>query len=170
MTSPHRENSFLHCCMTSSHRKYRFLHCCLLDRVYRAVAWQRVDQIRYSIYHCVLTYTLNIQQDRRAYLTFFCILWRIQLEKTPVAMLWDRKHHASVATVVHATIEKLEGSGVFCSVLAEENRNRRRDTCMSRREQESWTWISTRLKPGMTVLVKANSSLTDQTTKSSGPD
>jgi hypothetical protein len=25
------------------------MYCCVLDRVYRAVAWQRVDQIRYNI-------------------------------------------------------------------------------------------------------------------------
>jgi hypothetical protein len=25
------------------------IHCCTLERVYRAVAWQRVDQIRYNI-------------------------------------------------------------------------------------------------------------------------
>jgi hypothetical protein len=31
--------------------KHSFPYCCVLDRVYRAVAWQRVDQIRYSIKH-----------------------------------------------------------------------------------------------------------------------
>jgi hypothetical protein len=35
--------------VTSSHREHRSLHCYVLDHVYRAVAWQRVDQIRYSI-------------------------------------------------------------------------------------------------------------------------
>jgi hypothetical protein len=25
------------------------IYCCMLDRVYRAVAWQRVDQIRYNM-------------------------------------------------------------------------------------------------------------------------
>jgi hypothetical protein len=29
VTSPHRENSFLYCCVTSSHRKHKFLHCCV---------------------------------------------------------------------------------------------------------------------------------------------
>jgi hypothetical protein len=32
------------------HRKHRLLYCCVLGRVYRAVAWQRVDQIRYNMY------------------------------------------------------------------------------------------------------------------------
>jgi hypothetical protein len=32
---------------------------------------------------------------------------------------------------------------------------------MSRREQKSWSWISRRLRTGLTVLVKANSNLTD---------
>jgi hypothetical protein len=31
------------------HGKHSFLYCCVLDRVYRAVAWQRVDQICYNI-------------------------------------------------------------------------------------------------------------------------
>jgi hypothetical protein len=31
------------------HRKHSLVYCCVLDRVYRAVAWQRVDQIRYNI-------------------------------------------------------------------------------------------------------------------------
>jgi hypothetical protein len=26
-----------------------FIYCCVLDRVYRVVAWQRFDQIRYNI-------------------------------------------------------------------------------------------------------------------------
>jgi hypothetical protein len=26
-----------------------FIHCCVLDRVYRAVAWQRFDEICYSM-------------------------------------------------------------------------------------------------------------------------
>jgi hypothetical protein len=30
-------------------RKYIFLYCCVLDRVYRAVAWQSFDQIGYNI-------------------------------------------------------------------------------------------------------------------------
>jgi hypothetical protein len=30
-------------------QKHSFLYCCVLDCVYRAVVWQRVDQIRYSI-------------------------------------------------------------------------------------------------------------------------
>jgi hypothetical protein len=30
------------------HGKHSLLYCCLLDRVYRAVAWQRVDEIRYN--------------------------------------------------------------------------------------------------------------------------
>jgi hypothetical protein len=37
-----------------------------------------------------------------------------------------------------------------------------RNTYISKRAQKSWSWISRRLKPGMTVLVKASSSLTDQ--------
>jgi hypothetical protein len=31
------------------YRKHSFLYCCVLNRVYRAVAWQRVDKIRYNI-------------------------------------------------------------------------------------------------------------------------
>jgi hypothetical protein len=31
------------------HRKHSLVYCCVLDRVYRAVAWQRVDGIRYNI-------------------------------------------------------------------------------------------------------------------------
>jgi hypothetical protein len=30
------------------YRKHSFLYCCVLDSVYRAVAWQRVDQIHYN--------------------------------------------------------------------------------------------------------------------------
>jgi hypothetical protein len=30
------------------HRKHSLIYCCVLGRVYRTVAWQRVDQIRYS--------------------------------------------------------------------------------------------------------------------------
>jgi hypothetical protein len=30
-------------------QKTQVLHCCVLDRVYRAVAWQHVDEIRYNI-------------------------------------------------------------------------------------------------------------------------
>jgi hypothetical protein len=36
---------------------------------------------------------------------------------------------------------------------------------MSRREQKSWSWISRRVKPEMSVLVKTSSNLTDQPTK-----
>jgi hypothetical protein len=35
-------------------------------------------------------------------------------------------------------------------------------TYMYRREQESWTWVSGRLKPGETVLSKAGSNRTDR--------
>jgi hypothetical protein len=35
-----------------------------------------------------------------------------------------------------------------------------RNTYMSRREQKSWSWISRRLKPGMTVLTKTSRNLT----------
>jgi hypothetical protein len=31
------------------HRKQSLIYCCVLDRVYRAVAWQSVDQVRYNI-------------------------------------------------------------------------------------------------------------------------
>jgi hypothetical protein len=31
------------------------------------------------------------------------------------------------------------------------------NTCMSRRDQIPWSWISRRLKPGMTVLAKPSS-------------
>jgi hypothetical protein len=30
------------------YRKHSFLYCCVLDRVYRAFAWQRIDQICYN--------------------------------------------------------------------------------------------------------------------------
>jgi hypothetical protein len=36
---------------------------------------------------------------------------------------------------------------------------------MSRREQKSWSWISRRVRPGMTVLAKASNNLTDRPTK-----
>jgi hypothetical protein len=47
------------------YRKHSFFYCCVLDRVVRAVAWQRVDQIRYNIYfqlicRLFLNYRLNI--------------------------------------------------------------------------------------------------------------
>jgi hypothetical protein len=35
-------------CVGRIYRKHSFLYCCVLDRVYRAVGWQRVDQIRYN--------------------------------------------------------------------------------------------------------------------------
>jgi hypothetical protein len=34
------------------HRKHNLIYCCVLDRVYRAVAWQHVDQICYNIITC----------------------------------------------------------------------------------------------------------------------
>jgi hypothetical protein len=37
-----------------------FLYCCLLARVYRAVAWQRVDQIRYILF----TVALRMQNQK----------------------------------------------------------------------------------------------------------
>jgi hypothetical protein len=37
---------------------------------------------------------------------------------------------------------------------------------ISKREYKSWSWILRRLKPGMTVLVKASSNLSDQLTGS----
>jgi hypothetical protein len=39
------------------------------------------------------------------------------------------------------------------------------NTYMSRREHKSWSWILRRLKPGMTVLAKPSSNLTNQPTK-----
>jgi hypothetical protein len=36
------------------YRKHSFLYYCVLDRVYRAVAWQRVDEIRYNIVYIFL--------------------------------------------------------------------------------------------------------------------
>jgi hypothetical protein len=36
---------------------------------------------------------------------------------------------------------------------------------LPRREQISWSWILRRLKPGMTVLAKTSSNLTDRPTK-----
>jgi hypothetical protein len=32
------------------HGKNSFLYCCMLDCVYRAVAWQRVNQLRYNVF------------------------------------------------------------------------------------------------------------------------
>jgi hypothetical protein len=43
-----------------------------------------------------------------------------------------------------------------------------RNTHMSRRKQKSRPWISRRLKPGMTVLAKARSNLTDRPTPLEG--
>jgi hypothetical protein len=47
------------------------------------------------------------------------------------------------------------------------------NTYMSRREQKSWSWISRRLKPIITVLTRASSNLTerpiDQPTTSQSP-
>jgi hypothetical protein len=34
----------------TTHRKHNLIYCCVLDRIYTAVAWQRVDQIRYIIH------------------------------------------------------------------------------------------------------------------------
>jgi hypothetical protein len=31
-------------------RKHNLIYCCMLDRAYRVVAWQRLDQISYNIY------------------------------------------------------------------------------------------------------------------------
>jgi hypothetical protein len=50
------------------------------------------------VHHCMLTYRQNTQQDRRAYLTLFFLLWRIESKKKPVTRLRHRKHHVSVAT------------------------------------------------------------------------
>jgi hypothetical protein len=40
---------YKHWAWRGRHRKHSLTYCCVLDRVYRAVAWQRVDQIRYVI-------------------------------------------------------------------------------------------------------------------------
>jgi hypothetical protein len=36
-------------CVGRIYRKHIFFYFCVLDRVYRAIAWQGVDQIRYSV-------------------------------------------------------------------------------------------------------------------------
>jgi hypothetical protein len=41
------------------YRKYCFFYFCVLDHVYRAVAWQHVDQIRYTIMWPVLLHFCN---------------------------------------------------------------------------------------------------------------
>jgi hypothetical protein len=38
-----------YCCDVTADIENSFLYYCVLDRVYRAVVWQRVDQIRYSM-------------------------------------------------------------------------------------------------------------------------
>jgi hypothetical protein len=48
------------------YRKHSFLYCCVLDRVYRAVARQRVDQIRYSIF----LYELGLYAEIRINVVF----------------------------------------------------------------------------------------------------
>jgi hypothetical protein len=35
---------------SGQHRKHSLLYCCLMHRVYRATAWQPVDQIHYIMY------------------------------------------------------------------------------------------------------------------------
>jgi hypothetical protein len=40
---------YLLCDVTTDTENTASFYCCVLDRVYRAVAWQRVDQIRYSM-------------------------------------------------------------------------------------------------------------------------
>jgi hypothetical protein len=49
------------------------LYCCILHRVYRAVAWQRVDQIRYSICHISLD-LISIYFCTDFFSFFFCFL------------------------------------------------------------------------------------------------
>jgi hypothetical protein len=39
---------YQHLACRGRHRKHSLIYCCVLDRAYRAVAWQRVDQIRYN--------------------------------------------------------------------------------------------------------------------------
>jgi hypothetical protein len=46
------------------HRKHSLIYCCVPDSVYRAVAWQHVDQIRYNIviinpHHGTENYKIN---------------------------------------------------------------------------------------------------------------
>jgi hypothetical protein len=50
------------------HRKHSLIYCCVLDRVYRAVAWQRVAQIRYNINisHQILSKELNRSIEYRS--------------------------------------------------------------------------------------------------------
>jgi hypothetical protein len=40
---------YQHLVWRGRHRRHSLIYCCLLDRVYGAVAWQRVDQIRYGM-------------------------------------------------------------------------------------------------------------------------
>jgi hypothetical protein len=40
------------------HRKHSLIYFCMLNRVYGAVAWQRVDQLRYNM--CVGMYVTHI--------------------------------------------------------------------------------------------------------------
>jgi hypothetical protein len=70
------------------YRKHSFLYCCVLDRVYRAIAWQLVDQIRYVyIYIYIVTYQLHLiicsitelpeGMQHRKDLLWECILWEL---------------------------------------------------------------------------------------------
>jgi hypothetical protein len=43
------------------HRKHSLIYCCMLDRVYRAVAWQRVNQIPYIFIIFFTTYKTSVQ-------------------------------------------------------------------------------------------------------------
>jgi hypothetical protein len=64
--------------VTAETEKNSLLYCCVLDRVYKAFAWQRVDEIRYNMYmliplscrvadmwriHIVLTLNMAVSQS-----------------------------------------------------------------------------------------------------------
>jgi hypothetical protein len=41
------------------YRKRSFLYCYVLDHVYRAVAWQCIDHIRYNMIYVLYSYVFN---------------------------------------------------------------------------------------------------------------
>jgi hypothetical protein len=54
---PVRENPVPTVARRGRHSKHSLIYCCVLDRVYLAVAWQRVYQICYNIFSLLLTST-----------------------------------------------------------------------------------------------------------------
>jgi hypothetical protein len=65
------------------YRRHSFLYCCVLNRVYRAVTWQRIDQIRYNIFLNDVPFAYRMNPNLHTCASVICV-W-LQNSKPTVA-------------------------------------------------------------------------------------